>query len=34
VDYPFINPAIETNGIDHFWLVRHDGVYLGFGWYE
>ena len=34
VDYVFLNPATGTEGIKHSWVVRHDGLVIGSGWYE
>ena len=32
--YPFPNPAAGTTQIKHSWVVRHDGLVFGSGWYE
>ena len=34
VDYVFLNPATGREGIKHSWVVRHDGLNIGSGWYE
>ena len=34
VDYVFVNPATGNEGIKHSWVVRHDGLLFGSGWYE
>ncbi len=34
VDYVFINPATNTEDTKHAWVVRHDGLIFGSGWYE
>ncbi len=34
VDYLFVNPATGEEGIKHSWVVRHDGLVIGSGWYE
>ena len=34
VDYAFLNPATDSKGIKHSWVVRHDGLLIGSGWYE
>ena len=34
VDYVFVNPATGEEGIKHYWVVRHDGLVIGSGWYE
>ena len=32
--YPFSNPAADSTQIKHSWVVRHDGLVFGSGWYE
>ena len=34
VDYVFNNPATGAEQTKHSWVVRHDGVLIGSGWYE
>ena len=34
VDYQFDNPALGRVQIKHSWVVRHDGLVFGSGWYE
>ena len=34
VDYVFTNPATGKQEVKHTWVVRHDGVFIGSGWYE
>ena len=34
VDYQFNNPATGHAEIKHSWVVRHDGLIFGSGWYE
>ncbi len=34
VDYVFLNPATGGEGIKHSWVVRHEGLVIGSGWYE
>ena len=34
VDYVFLNPATGAEETKHAWTVRHDGVFIGSGWYE
>ena len=35
VDYVYINPANENkNGRKHSWVVKHEGLIYGSGWYE
>lgn len=34
VDYQFHNPALGRAQIKHSWVVRHDGLTFGSGWYE
>ena len=34
VDYQFNNPSIGQAEIKHSWVVRHDGLIFGSGWYE
>lgn len=34
VDYQFNNPALGRVQIKHSWVVRHDGLIFGSGWYE
>ena len=34
VSYVFLNPATGDEGIKHSWVVRHDGLIIGSGWYE
>ncbi|MXX81674.1 MAG: hypothetical protein F4Y69_11705 [Chloroflexi bacterium] len=34
VDYQFDNPATGQAEIKHSWVVRHDGLIFGSGWYE
>ncbi len=34
VDYQFNNPASGQAEVKHSWVVRHDGLIFGSGWYE
>ena len=34
VDYHFVNPVTGNDGIKRSWVVRHDGLIIGSGWYE
>ena len=34
VHYQFLNPATGEQGAKHSWVVRHDGLIFGSGWYE
>ena len=34
VDYRFVNPDAGEEGLKHSWVVQHDGLYFGSGWYE
>ena len=34
VDYVFLDPAIGQNRQKHSWVIRHDGLIFGSGWYE
>lgn len=34
VDYAYFNPATGEEEAKHTWVVRHDGLYFGPGWYE
>ena len=34
IDYVFLNPETEKETLKHTWLVRHDGLFFGSGWYE
>ena len=34
VDYVFVNPETGQQGVKHSWVVRHDGLLFGSGWYE
>ena len=34
VSYSFTNPTTEEDGKKHTWIVRHDGLLFGSGWYE
>ena len=34
VDYVYLNPATGREGVKHSWVVRHDGLVFGSGWYE
>ena len=34
VDYVFVNPETGQQGVKHSWVVRHDGLLIGSGWYE
>ncbi len=34
VDYVLLNPASGENRQKHTWIVRHDGLLFGSGWYE
>ncbi len=34
VDYVFVNLETNQETLKHTWLVRHDGLYFGSGWYE
>ncbi len=33
-DYTFTNPATGVGEMKHSWIVRHDGLVFGSGWYE
>ena len=34
VDYVLLNPESGANRQKHTWIVRHDGLLFGSGWYE
>ena len=34
VSYSFTNPTTGQDGKKHTWIVRHDGLLFGSGWYE
>ena len=34
VDYVLLNPATGSEQLKHAWIVRHDGLLFGSGWYE
>ncbi len=34
VDYVFLNPALGVDQLKHTWIIRHDGLLFGSGWYE
>ena len=34
VTYSFTNPTTGQNGKKHTWIVRHNGLLFGSGWYE
>ena len=34
LDYAFANPATGTAQLKHSWVMRHDGLIFGSGWYE
>ena len=34
IDYPFFNSVTGKEGVNHVWIVRHGGVFIGSGWYE
>ncbi len=34
IGYPFFNPVTVKEGVNHVWVVRHGGVFIGSGWYE
>lgn len=34
VSYVYSNPATGEEGRKHTWMVRHDGLFFGSGWYE
>ena len=34
VDYVFFNPKTGKQDVKHSWVVRHDGLIFGSGWYE
>ena len=34
VDYVYLNPATDRGGLYHAWIVRHEGLLFGSGWYE
>ena len=34
VDYVYLNPNTGFRELKHSWVVRHDGLILGSGWYE
>ena len=34
VDYTYLNPVTRVNGQKHSWVVKHDGLIFGSGWYE
>ena len=34
VSYVFTNPDTGEKTIKHAWIVRHDGLFFGSGWYE
>ena len=34
VDYSYLNPAADSVDTKHSWVIRHDGLLFGSGWYE
>ena len=34
VSYSFSNPTTGQDGKKHTWIVKHNGLYFGSGWYE
>ena len=34
VDYMFENPATGEQGVKHSWVIEHEGLFFGSGWYE
>ena len=34
VSYNFTNPTTGEDGKKHTWIVKHDGLFFGSGWYE
>ncbi len=34
VNYVFYNPETEEESLKHTWVVRHDGLLFGSGWYD
>ena len=34
VDFMFLNPASGNQEFKHSWVVRHDGLLFGSGWYQ
>ena len=34
VNYHFMNPQTGRDTLKHTWIVRHDGLYFGSGWWE
>ena len=34
VDYVFLNPVTGNQELKHSWMVRHDGLLFGSGWYQ
>ena len=34
VTYVFLNPRTNQQELKHAWVVKHDGLYFGSGWYE
>ncbi|MXX24201.1 MAG: hypothetical protein F4Z82_01965, partial [Caldilineaceae bacterium SB0668_bin_21] len=34
VDYVFLNPVTGNQELKHSWVVRHDGLLFGSGWYQ
>lgn len=34
VDHVNLNPATGQEGVKHSWVIRHDGLLFGSGWYE
>ena len=34
VDYLFLNPDTGNQEYKHSWVVRHDGLLFGSGWYQ
>ncbi len=34
VDYEFQDPEADQERLKHTWIIQHDGLYFGSGWYE
>ena len=34
VSFVFYNPNTGEETLKHVWIVRHDGLFFGSGWYE
>ena len=34
VSFVFYNPNTDEETLKHVWIVRHDGLFFGSGWYE